>query len=44
LGVVQRTITRLKPETVMFAGVAYVSREKLHQQIAAGLKKRRAKR
>jgi hypothetical protein len=41
LGVVTRTITRMHPETVMFGGVAYVNREKLRQQIAAGLKQRR---
>jgi hypothetical protein len=35
LGVVM--ITRMRPKTVMFGGVAYV-REKLHQQIAARLK------
>jgi hypothetical protein len=44
LGVVTRTLTRMRPETVMFGGVAYVNREKLRQQIAAGLKQRRARR
>jgi hypothetical protein len=44
LGVVMRTITRMRPKTVMFGGVAYVNREKLHQQIASGLKKRRPRR
>jgi hypothetical protein len=44
LGVVMRTLTRMRPETVMFGGVAYVNREKLAEQIAARLKKRRARR
>jgi hypothetical protein len=39
-----RTLTRMRPETVYFGGVAYVNREKLHEQIASGLKKRRARR
>jgi hypothetical protein len=43
LGVNVRTITRMRPETVLFGGVAYVNREKLSQQIADGLKKRRAR-
>jgi hypothetical protein len=39
-----RTITRMRLKTVMFGGVAYVNREKLHQQTAGGLKKRRPRR
>jgi hypothetical protein len=44
LGVVMRTLTLMRPETVMFGGVAYVNREKLAEQIAARLEKRRARR
>jgi hypothetical protein len=44
LGVSMRTLTRMRPETVYFGGVAYVNREKLHEQIASGIKKRRARR
>jgi hypothetical protein len=34
LGVVPRTLTRMRAETLYFGGVAYVNREKLAQQIA----------
>jgi hypothetical protein len=44
LGVNTRTITRMRTETVLFGGVAYVHKEKLAQQIADGLKKRRVRR
>jgi hypothetical protein len=47
LGVVPRTLTRMRPETVMFGGIAYLNREKLAQQIADSAsvpKKRRARR
>jgi hypothetical protein len=47
LGVVPRTITRMRPETVYFGNVAYVAIGKLRAQIAAGLsspKKRRVRR
>ena len=44
LGVVMRPITRMPAKTIMFGGVAYVNREKLHQRIASGLKKRRPRR
>jgi hypothetical protein len=46
LGVATRTITRMRPATTMFGGVAYVAIGKLRQQIAAGLSsksKRRAR-
>jgi hypothetical protein len=44
LGVCARTVTRMRPPTVRFGGVAYVAIGQLRQQIAAGLKKRRARR
>jgi hypothetical protein len=37
LGVAVRTLTRMRPPTVMFGGIAYVAREKLRQMIADGL-------
>jgi hypothetical protein len=37
LGVSTRTLTRMKPQTVTFGGVSYVSLGKLRQQIADGL-------
>jgi hypothetical protein len=37
LGVAVRTITRMKPATTLFGGVAYIAMGKLRQQIADGL-------
>jgi hypothetical protein len=45
LGIAVRTLTRMHPPTVKVGGIAYIAREKLRAQIAAGLsspKKRRA--
>jgi hypothetical protein len=44
LKVATRTVTRMRPETVYFGGVAYIAIGKLRQQIADGLKKRRSRR
>jgi hypothetical protein len=46
LGVSPRTLTRMKPSTVMFGGISYVAMGKLRAQIAEGLssKKRRGRR
>jgi hypothetical protein len=47
LGVATRTVTRMRPETVYFGGVAYIAIGKLRAQIADGLaapKKRRTRR
>jgi hypothetical protein len=37
LGVAVRTLTRMKPATTLFGGLADVAMGKLHQQIADGL-------
>ena len=44
LGVHPRTITRMHPPTAYFGNVAYIAIGQLRQQIAAGLKQRRARR
>ena len=46
LGIAVRTLTRMKPPSVLVGGISYVAMGKLRQQIAEGLssKKRRTRR
>jgi len=44
MGVAMRTVTRMRPPTVYVGGVAYIAIGQLRQQIAEGLKKRKARR